>query len=44
VDPRNGVEDTKKRKVLTLPGFELVPLGRRAHNVAAVSTELSRLA
>jgi hypothetical protein len=28
VDPRAGLDDVKKRKFLTSPGFELQPLGR----------------
>jgi hypothetical protein len=28
VDPRTGLDDVEKRKFLTLPGFELRPLGR----------------
>jgi hypothetical protein len=30
VDPRAGLDDLEKRKFLTLPGFELRPLGRPA--------------
>jgi hypothetical protein len=30
VGPRAGLDDVEKRKFLTLPGFELLPLGRRA--------------
>jgi hypothetical protein len=30
VDPRAGLDDTKKRKFLTLPELELQPLGRPA--------------
>jgi hypothetical protein len=32
VGPRVGVEDLEKREFLTLPGLELRPLGRPAHN------------
>jgi hypothetical protein len=28
VDPRAGLDDMEKRKFLTLPGLELLPLGR----------------
>jgi hypothetical protein len=30
VDPRAGLDDMEKRKLLTLPGLELRPLGRPA--------------
>jgi hypothetical protein len=30
VDPRAGQDDMEKRKFLTLPGLELLPLGRPA--------------
>jgi hypothetical protein len=30
VDPRAGLDDVEKRKILTLPGLELRPLGRPA--------------
>jgi hypothetical protein len=32
VDPRVGLEDMENRKFLTLPGLELLPLGRPACN------------
>jgi hypothetical protein len=32
VDPTAGLDDLEKRKFLTLPGLELRPLGRIAHN------------
>jgi hypothetical protein len=28
VDPRAGLDDVERRKILTLPGLELRPLGR----------------
>jgi hypothetical protein len=31
VDPRAGLDDVEKRKLLTLPGLELRPLGRPVH-------------
>jgi hypothetical protein len=35
VDPRAGLDDVEKRKFMTLPGFQLRPLGRpaRSHSV-----------
>jgi hypothetical protein len=32
VNPRAGLDDTEKRKFLTLPGLELRPLGRPVHS------------
>jgi hypothetical protein len=32
VGPRAGLDDVEKRKLLTLPGLELRPLGRPAHS------------
>jgi hypothetical protein len=32
VGPRTGLDDMKKRKLLTLPGLELRPLRRSAHS------------
>jgi hypothetical protein len=32
VDPRAGLDDVEKRKILTLPGLELRSLGRPARN------------
>jgi hypothetical protein len=32
VDPRAGLDDLEKRKLLTLPGFKLRPLGRPSHS------------
>jgi hypothetical protein len=32
VDPRAGLDDVEKRKLLTLPGLELQLLGRPAHS------------
>jgi hypothetical protein len=32
VNPRAGLDDVEKRKVLTLPGLELRPLGRPARS------------
>jgi hypothetical protein len=32
VDPRAGVEDVEKKKILTVPGLELRPVGRPAHS------------
>jgi hypothetical protein len=32
VDPRAGLDDVEKRKLLTLPGLELRPLGRPARS------------
>jgi hypothetical protein len=32
VGPRAGLDDVKKKKFLTLPGFELRPLGRPARS------------
>jgi hypothetical protein len=31
VGPRGGLDDLEERKFLTLPGLELLPLGRPAH-------------
>jgi hypothetical protein len=30
--PRTGLDDVEQRKLLTLPGLELQPLGRAARN------------
>jgi hypothetical protein len=32
VDPRSGLDDVEKRKFFTLPGLELLPLGRPARS------------
>jgi hypothetical protein len=32
IDPSFGLEDLEKRKFLTLPGLELLPLGRPGHS------------
>jgi hypothetical protein len=32
VDPRDGLDDVEKRKFLTIPGLELLPLGRPARS------------
>jgi hypothetical protein len=32
VDPRAGLDDVEKRKLLTLPGLELLPLGPPARS------------
>jgi hypothetical protein len=32
VGPRAGLDDVEKRKIFTLPGFELRPLGRPARS------------
>jgi hypothetical protein len=32
VDPRAGLDDFEKRKLFTLPGLELQPLGRPARS------------
>jgi hypothetical protein len=32
VDPRAGLDDVEKRKFLTLPALELLPLGRPARS------------
>jgi hypothetical protein len=37
MDPRTGLHDVKRRKILPPPGLELRPLGRR------IATALSRL-
>jgi hypothetical protein len=34
VGPRAGLDDVEKRKFLTLPGFELRPLGRLARGLS----------
>jgi hypothetical protein len=34
VDPRAGVDDMEKRKLLTLPGLELRPLSRPARSLS----------
>jgi hypothetical protein len=43
VDPRAGLDDVEKRKLLTLAGLELLPLGRSAPYPVAIPTALSRL-
>jgi hypothetical protein len=42
VDPRAGLDDVKKRKVLILPGLELRLLGSSSPQPVAIPTELSR--
>jgi hypothetical protein len=32
VDPKDGLDDVKKRKFLSLPGLEIRPLGRPARS------------
>jgi hypothetical protein len=32
VDPRTGLDNLERRKILPLPGFELGPLGRLARS------------
>jgi hypothetical protein len=32
IGPKAGLDDVEKRKFLTLPGLELLPLGRPAHS------------
>jgi hypothetical protein len=45
VDPRAGLDDVEKRKLLTLPGLELRPLGRypRSQSVYRLSYPRSNL-
>jgi hypothetical protein len=42
VDPRAGLDDVENRKLLTLTGLELRPLGRPARS-RSLPTVLSRL-
>jgi hypothetical protein len=42
VDPRAGPDDVEKKKCLTLPELELLPLGSPATSVVGIPTDLSR--
>jgi hypothetical protein len=42
VDPRAGLDDSDKRKFLTLPGFELRPLSRPARSQSLYRLRLLR--
>jgi hypothetical protein len=43
VGPRTGLDDVEKRKLLTLPGLALRPLGYPAHSQSLIPTTLSLL-
>jgi hypothetical protein len=37
VDPRAGLDDAEKRKILPLPGLKLRPLGRPARSQSGIN-------
>jgi hypothetical protein len=43
VSPKTGLDDIEGRKILPLPGIEPHLLGRPAHSLVAIPTELSQI-